>query len=90
MFRESEGHIMGDEQREPTMNPAQSETPLVSGSSKPDRLEKATSYQSSRNASGESDDQVLPAKHSNKEEQSLAESVEGSCAGCGRSDMAAV
>ena len=23
MFRESEGHIMGDEQREPTMNPAQ-------------------------------------------------------------------
>ena len=58
MFRESEGEIMGGAISEPTMNPAQSETPgmsgnfmrenretpLASGSSKPDRLVKATSY----------------------------------------------
>ena len=58
LFREAEGHIMEDEKCEPTMNPAQSETPgmsgnsmrenreapLASGSSRPDRLEKATSY----------------------------------------------
>ena len=38
------------------------ETPLVSGSSKPDRLEKATSYEASMNASGESDEQVVCAE----------------------------
>jgi len=54
------------------------EAPLVSGSSKPDRLEKATSYTASASASGESDERVVPAKRSNKGEQSPAESVEGS------------
>ena len=58
MFRETEGHIMDDDQREPSVNPAQSETPgtlgnsmrenreapLASGSKTPDRLEKATRY----------------------------------------------
>jgi hypothetical protein len=52
---------MGDGTREPSMNPAQSETPgmpgnsmrenretpLASGSSTPDRLEKAMSYKTS-------------------------------------------
>ena len=55
------------------------ETPLAAGSSTPVRLEKATSYTASMHASGESDEQVVPAKRSNKEEQSSAESVEGSC-----------
>ena len=100
MFCESEGNIMGDDQREPLMNPAQSETPgmsgnsmrenretpLVSGSSTPDRLEKATSYKVSANASGESDEQVVPVKRSNKEEQSSAESVEGSCSTKGNTE----
>jgi hypothetical protein len=54
------------------------ETPLVSGSSTPDRLEKATSYKASMYAGGESDERVVPAKRSNNEEQSWAESVEGS------------
>ena len=76
MFGESEGHIMDDVKRELFMIPAQSqtpgmlgnsmrenrETPLVSGSSKPDRLEKATSYETSTNASGESDEQVVCAE----------------------------
>jgi hypothetical protein len=44
----------------------------------PDRLEKATSYTASVNASGESDEQVVPAKRPNKGEQSSAEGVEGS------------
>lgn len=93
MFCESEGNIMDDERREPSVNPAQSETPgtlensmrenretpLASGSSAPDRLEKATSYTASMNASGESDEQVVPAKRPNNEEQSSAEGVEGSC-----------
>src|SRR5262249_40228124 len=84
---------MADDKREPTMNPAQSETPgmsgnstrenretpSVSGSSTPDRLEKATSYTSSMNADGESDEQVVPAKRSNKGERYPAEGVEGSC-----------
>ena len=79
LFREAEGHIMGDDQREPFMNPAQSEipgmsgnsmrenreTPLVSGSSTPDRLEKAMSYTASTHASGESDELVVPAKRPN-------------------------
>src|SRR5580692_7254676 len=93
---------MSDDPREPPMNPAQSEapgmsgnsmrenreTPLVSGSSTPDRLEKATSYTTSMHASGESDEQVVPAKRSNKEEQSSAESVEGSCSTKGNIDEA--
>lgn len=83
---------MGDDKRESFMNPAQSETPgmpgnfmrenretpLASGGNTPDRLEKATSYTTSMHAGGESDERVVPAKRSNNEEQSLAESVEGS------------
>lgn len=96
---EAEGHNMGDGKREPFMNPAQSETPgmpgnfmrenretpLVSGS-RPDRLEKATSHKTSRHAGGESDEQVVPAKRSNNGEQSLAESVEGSCSTKGNTE----
>jgi len=84
---------MSDDKREPLTNPAQSETPgmpgnsmrenretpLASGSGTPDRLEKATSYKTSRHAGGESDEQVVPAKRPNKGEQFLAEGVEGSC-----------
>jgi group II intron reverse transcriptase/maturase len=62
------------------------ETPTVSGSSAPDRLEKATSYTTSVHADGESDEQVVPAKGSNKEEQSSAESVEGSCSTKGNTE----
>ena len=90
-FREAEGNIKGGDTGEPSMNPAQSktpgmsgnsmrenrETPSVSGSSRSDRLEKATSSTASMHAGGESDEQVVPAKGSNKGEQSLAESVEG-------------
>lgn len=93
---------MGDEKREPPINPAQSETPgmpgnfmrenretpLVSGSGMPDRLEKATSYKASMYASGESDEQAVPAKHSNNGEQSPAEGVEGSCSTEGNADEA--
>jgi group II intron reverse transcriptase/maturase len=61
------------------------ETPLVSGS-RPDRLEKATSHKTSMHASGESDEQVVPAKRSNNGEQSLAESVEGSCSTKGNTE----
>lgn len=64
------------------------ETPLASGSSRPDRLEKATSYKTSMNADGESDEQVVPAKGSNKEERSSAESVEGSCSTKGNTEEA--
>src|SRR2546430_5504724 len=49
------------------------ETPRASGSGGPDRLEKATSYKTSTHASGESDEQGVPAKRSNKGEQSSAE-----------------
>src|SRR4051794_15376159 len=93
---------MADDNREPSMNPAQSETPgmsgnstrenretpSASGSSMPDRLAKATSYTASMNAGGESDEQVVPAKRSNKEEQSPAESVEGSCSTKGNTEEA--
>ena len=72
------------------MNPAQSqtpgmsgnsmrenrETPQVSGSGTPDRLEKAMSYETSMYAGGESDEQAVPAKRPNKGEQSPAEGVE--------------
>jgi hypothetical protein len=44
------------------------ETPQASGSSTPDRLEKATSYKTSMHASGESDSAVVPAKCPNKGE----------------------
>jgi group II intron reverse transcriptase/maturase len=101
-FSETEGHIMDDDKREPTMNPAQSETPgmsgnstrenretpSASGSSTPDRLEKATSYTTSTNAGGESDEQVVPAKRSNNGERSSAESVEGSCSTKGNTEEA--
>lgn len=101
-FGEAEGHIMGDDKRESSVNPAQSETPgmsgnlmrenretpLVSGSSEPERLEKATSHTTSTYASGESDGQVVPTKRSNKEERSLAESVEGSCSTKGNTSEA--
>jgi RNA-directed DNA polymerase len=84
------------------MNPAQSqtpgmsgnsmrenrETPQVSGSGTPDRLEKAMSYETSMYAGGESDEQVVPAKRPNKGEQSPAEDVEGSCSARGNTDEA--
>ena len=93
---------MSDEKREPLASPAQSETPgmlensmrenretpQASGSNTPDRLEKATSYKTSVHASGESDEQVVPTKRLNKEEQSLAESVEGSCSTKGNTNEA--
>ena len=101
MFRESEDNIMGDDKREPSMNPAQSETPGMSGNfmrenreapqasgNRPDRLEKATSYTASANTSGESDEQVVPAKCPNKGEQTPAEGVEGSCSTKGNIDGA--
>lgn len=83
---------MSDDKREPLVNPAQSqtpgmlgnsmrenrETPSASGSSRPDRLAKATSYTASMHGDGESDERVVPAKRSNKQEPSWAESVEGS------------
>jgi len=73
---------MSDDKREPLASPAQSETPgmlensmrenretpRASGSSMPDRLEKATSYKTSVNASGESDSAVVPTKCPNKGE----------------------
>src|SRR5438132_4766042 len=62
------------------------ETPQASGSSKPDRLEKAMSYKASTHASGESDEQGVPTKRSNKEEQSSAEGVEGSCSTKGNTE----
>ena len=102
MFCETEGDNVGDGKREASTNPAQSETPstlgnsmrenretpLVTGSSTPDRLEKAISHTSSMHALGESDERVVPAKRSNKVEQSAAESVEGSCSTKGNTDEA--
>src|SRR5438128_3908835 len=58
LFREAEGDVVGNDKRESSRNPAQPETPgmpgnsrrenreppRVSGSQRPDRLEKATSY----------------------------------------------
>src|SRR3989441_9498664 len=91
---------MGDDDRKSLTNPAQSEapgmsenfmrenreTPQASGSSKPDRLEKAMSYKASTHASGESDEQGVATKRSNKEEQSSAEGVEGSCSTQGNTE----
>jgi RNA-directed DNA polymerase len=93
---------MSDDKREPLTNPAQSETPgmsgnsmrenretpRVSGGNTPDRLEKATSYKTSMHAGGESDEQVVPAKRSNNGEQSLTEGVEGSCSTKGNTEEA--
>ena len=83
---------MGDETGEPLMNPAQSETPgmsgnsmrenretpLASGSDTPDRLVKAIRHTASVHAGGESDGSVVPAKRPNNVERSAAEGVEGS------------
>src|SRR5262249_35191977 len=76
MFCEAEGNISDGDRGEPLMDPAQSETPgmsgnsmrenretpSVSGSRTPDRLEKATSRKASMYGGGESDEQVVPAK----------------------------
>jgi len=62
------------------------ETPRASGGNVPDRLEKAMSYETSMHAGGESDEQVVPAKRSNNEEQSLTEGVEGSCSTKGNTE----
>jgi group II intron reverse transcriptase/maturase len=64
------------------------ETPPVSGRRRPDRLEKATSYTTSMNAGGESDEQVVPAKRSNNGEEFPAERVEGSCSTKGNTEEA--
>ena len=91
---------MDDENASHSMNPAQSQTPgmlgnsmrenreapLVSGGSRPDRLEKATSDKASTHARGESDEQVVPTKHSNNGEQLPAESEEGSCSTKGNAE----
>ena len=93
LFCEAEGNIMSDVTRESFMNPAQSETPGMSGNSmrenretsresgnsRPDGREKATSYKSPPQTGEESDEQVIPTKHPNQEEPSSAEGVEGSC-----------
>jgi hypothetical protein len=97
-----EGNSMDDDRREPSINPAQSETPgmsensmcenretpRASGNNRPDRLEKATSYKTSARAGGESDEQVVPAKHLNNEEQTKAEGAEGSCSTQGNTEEA--
>ena len=101
-FCEAEGNIAGDDTREPSTNPAQSETPgmsgnsmrenreapLVTGSNTPVRLEKAICRTASMHAGGESDEQAVPAKRSNNEEQSSAEGVEGSCSTEGNTEEA--
>ena len=91
-FGEAEGHIVGNDRRELSTNPAQSETPgmlgnsihenretpLVTGSKRPDRQEKATSYKTSVQASGESDERVVPGKYPNKGAVRPAEGMKGS------------
>jgi group II intron reverse transcriptase/maturase len=64
------------------------ETPSAIGSSTPIRLVKATSYTTSMYAGGESDEQVVPAKRSNKEGQPSAEGAEGSCSTKGNTEEA--
>src|SRR5579859_938232 len=102
MFCESEGNTVGVDRGETHADPAQSETPgtsgnsmrenretpLASDSNASDRLEKAMSYTASMYASGESDEQVVPTKRPNKEEQTLAEGVEGSCSTKGNTEEA--
>ena len=91
MFCETEGNNTGGVRREPNRSPAQSETPGMSGNSKRENRETPTVFGSSEAgpvgegechktsmyAVGESDERVVPAKHSNKEQDS-AERVEGS------------
>ena len=64
------------------------ETPQASGSSTPDRLEKAERHTASMNASGKSDEQVVPAKRPNNGEKTPAEGVEGSCSTKGNTEEA--
>jgi RNA-directed DNA polymerase len=92
LFCETEDHIMSDGKREPLMSPAQSEapgmsghsmrenreTPLVSGSSRVGPAGEGESHTTSANASGESDERVVPTRRSNEEEETSEESVEGS------------
>ena len=92
LFGEAEGHIVGNDRRELSTNPAQSETPgklgnslrenretpRVSGSQRADRLEKATSYKTSVYASGEWDGRVEPTKYPHKGAVRPAEGMEGS------------
>src|SRR5271156_2637920 len=51
-------------------------------------MEKAMSYKTSPQASGESDEQVVPTKRANKGEKSPAECVEGSCSTKGNTEEA--
>ena len=76
LFREAEGNIMNGDKCESFMNPAQSETPGMSGnsmrenretsresgSSRPEGREKATSYKSHPQTGEESDEQVVCAE----------------------------
>jgi RNA-directed DNA polymerase len=92
LFSETEGNIANGDKREPGANPAESETPgmsgnsmrenretpLPSGSSAPDRLAKAINQTASMYGGGESDGRVVPAKQPNKGERFPAEAVEGS------------
>jgi RNA-directed DNA polymerase len=101
LFCEAEGDIMSDDKREPLVNLAQSETPgmlrtsmrenretpQVSGSNTSGRLKKATNYETSGKAGGESDERVVPVKHSNKGERTPAESVEGSRSAKGNTEQ---
>jgi RNA-directed DNA polymerase len=54
------------------------ETPLLSGSKQPDRLEKAMSNKTSVNGDGESDERVVPTKCANEGEVGPEECTEGS------------
>jgi RNA-directed DNA polymerase len=81
---------MGSDKRA-TYDPAQSQTPGMSGNSMRENREiprasgssengpvgEGASHKSSMNASGKSDRAVVPTKHPNKGEQSSAEGVEG-------------
>ena len=92
LFGKTEGNIMADDNREPSMNPAQSETPGMSGNSTREnretpstpvgkdaagRLEKALSQKSNMYVDGESDGRVVPTKCPNKGKQAPAEGMEG-------------
>ncbi|MDQ1470816.1 MAG: RNA-directed polymerase [Bryobacterales bacterium] len=83
---------MSDVKREPLVNPAQSETPgmsgnfmrenrevpPLSGSSEAGSAGEGEGRATSMNGGGKSDERVVPAKRPNKGEQSPAEGVEGS------------
>jgi len=78
LFCEAEGHIMSDEQREPLMNPAQSETPSMLGNSMRENREtpqvsaqgraarRSQKRKSGMNVCGESSDGIVPTKRVNK------------------------